>query len=59
MSLWRVTCRMEERYVVAASLDAAIATADKEWLKAGKSKDVDPRWAVIRVDMVNPDDPWK
>jgi hypothetical protein len=58
MPLYRVTCPMEERYVVAKSIAEAMECASTHWKSA---KDPTPKgngYAILRVDTVSESDPW-
>ncbi len=56
MALWRVTCPMEERYVIATTMTVAMALAESKWApeRAGKPE----KYTLTRIDMVHPEDPW-
>lgn len=53
MALWRVTCPMEERYVVADTCDLAGAIASKSW--SGKKV---PEYSMTGIALVSPYNPW-
>ena len=58
MSLWRVTCPLEERYVIATDVKQAVNIATTNWAKVPDPTPAGTGHNVIRVDRVQADDPW-
>lgn len=59
MPLWRVTCPLEERYVVAATLADAISASCKQWSEMKDPTLEGNGYAPTRVEQLTPNDPWE
>lgn len=59
MPLFRVTCALDERYVIADDVKQAFNIATKNWAALKDTTPLLTGHVIVRVDQVQDTDPWK